>query len=64
MRRNRASLDEVAAELRDMDADIIALQEVDSGTRRSGFVNQPLVLAKARDFHYVFAASIKWDGGD
>jgi len=59
-----APLDEIASELHDMDADIIALQEVDSGTRRAGLANQPLVLAKARDVHYAFAASIKWDGGD
>jgi endonuclease/exonuclease/phosphatase family metal-dependent hydrolase len=65
MRASRsATLDEIASELLDMNADIVALQEVDSGTRRAGFVNQPLVLAKTRDFHHAFAASIQWDGGD
>jgi endonuclease/exonuclease/phosphatase family metal-dependent hydrolase len=59
-----APMDAIAAELRAMEADVIALQEVDVRTRRDGFVDQPATLAKILDFHYVFAASIKWDEGD
>lgn len=58
-----APVDMLAAELRAMQADIIALQEVDIGTRRGGFVDEPGELAKALGFQYVFAASIKWDEG-
>ncbi len=54
----------LAAELRAMQADIVALQEVDVRTRRGGFEEQPAALAAALGFHYVFAASIKWDEGD
>jgi endonuclease/exonuclease/phosphatase family metal-dependent hydrolase len=54
----------IAAELQAMQADIIALQEVDHRLRRSGFSDQPGTLATALGFHYVFAASIKWEGGD
>ncbi len=59
-----ASLDDIAAELQAMQADVMALQEVDLRARRTGFTDQPQALAKALAAHYVFAASIKWDGGD
>jgi endonuclease/exonuclease/phosphatase family metal-dependent hydrolase len=59
-----APLDEIAAEVRAMQADVVALQEVDVKTRRSGFVDQPVTLATALGYNYAFAASIKWDEGD
>jgi endonuclease/exonuclease/phosphatase family metal-dependent hydrolase len=59
-----ASVDAIAAELRAMQADVIALQEVDVRMRRTGFVDEPAALAAVLGFHYVFAASIKWDEGD
>lgn len=58
-----APVDALAAELRAMDADVIALQEVDVRTRRGGFVDEPGDLARALGFHYAFAASIEWDEG-
>src|SRR4051812_29600327 len=36
-----ASVDEIAAELQAMHADVIALQEVDLRVRRTGFVDEP-----------------------
>jgi endonuclease/exonuclease/phosphatase family metal-dependent hydrolase len=59
-----APLEEIAAEISSMQVDVIALQEVDVATRRSGFVDEPAVLAQALGVHYAFAASIKWDEGD
>jgi endonuclease/exonuclease/phosphatase family metal-dependent hydrolase len=59
-----APLDALAAEMRAMDADVIALQEVDVRTRRSGDVDQPGTLAARLGFHHVFAASIRWNEGD
>jgi endonuclease/exonuclease/phosphatase family metal-dependent hydrolase len=59
-----APLDDLAAELQAMQADVMALQEVDYRVRRSGFTDQAQTLATALAAHYVFAASIKWDGGD
>jgi len=47
-----------------MQADVIALQEVDVRVRRTGFVDEPAVLAADLGFQHVFAASIKWDEGD
>src|SRR5688572_23064245 len=58
-----APVDALAAEMRAMQADIVALQEVDIGTRRGGFVDQPGELATTLGFQYVFAASINWDEG-
>ena len=58
-----APVDMLAAEMRAMQADVIALQEVDVRTRRGGFVDEPTDLAAALGFHYVFAASIEWDEG-
>jgi endonuclease/exonuclease/phosphatase family metal-dependent hydrolase len=58
-----APVEMLAAEMRAMQADIFALQEVDVRTRRGDFVDQPGELAAALDFQYVFAASIKWDEG-
>ena len=59
-----APVDAIAAELQAMRADVIALQEVDVRTRRTGFIDEPAALATALGFHYVFAATIKWDEGD
>jgi endonuclease/exonuclease/phosphatase family metal-dependent hydrolase len=59
-----APVDAIAAELHAMQAAVIALQEVDVRTRRTGFVDEPAVLATALGFQYVFAAAIKWDEGD
>ena len=59
-----APLDEIAAELQAMQADIVALQEVDVRVRRTRFVDEPQALAAALGFHYAFTASIKWQGGD
>jgi endonuclease/exonuclease/phosphatase family metal-dependent hydrolase len=50
--------------IRAMKADVVALQEVDVRTRRSGFVDQPTALGSALGVNYVFAASILWDEGN
>ncbi|MET0212525.1 MAG: endonuclease/exonuclease/phosphatase family protein [Vicinamibacterales bacterium] len=58
-----APVDMLAAEIRAMQVDVLALQEVDVRTRRGGFVDEPVELATALGLNYVFAASIKWDEG-
>lgn len=58
-----APVDMLAAEIRAMQVDVLALQEVDVRTRRGGFVDEPAELATALGLNYVFAASIKWDEG-
>jgi len=59
-----APVEMIADEIHAMQADVVALQEVDIGTRRGGLVEQPTELARALGYHYAFAAAIKWDGGD
>jgi endonuclease/exonuclease/phosphatase family metal-dependent hydrolase len=59
-----APLNEIVDELREIDADILALQEVDHRAARTGYVNQPKAMADALSFHYAFAASIRIPGGD
>ena len=53
----------VADVLRATNADIIALQEVDKGTRRSGRVDQPRRLAKLLGMHHVFREHFKFKTG-
>jgi endonuclease/exonuclease/phosphatase family metal-dependent hydrolase len=44
-------------------ADLVLLQEVDRGTRRSGNVNQPALLAERTGFHAAFGSALDYDGG-
>ena len=53
----------VAQLVRSSGADIVLLQEVDNGTRRSGNVNQPAVLARSTGFHVAFGSALDYDGG-
>src|SRR5919106_388802 len=49
--------------VRDARADVVLLQEVDQGTRRSGEVDQPAVLAQRTGFHVAFGSALDYDGG-
>jgi endonuclease/exonuclease/phosphatase family metal-dependent hydrolase len=51
----KAGLDKVINTLRSLDADLVALEEVDRGTARAGRVDQLLQLAGALSFHSAFA---------
>jgi endonuclease/exonuclease/phosphatase family metal-dependent hydrolase len=53
----------VIAALRALDAEVIALQEVDRGTRRAKRVDQPRAIAEALGMHVEFAAHPKRGGG-
>lgn len=52
-------LDRVLGVLRGIDADVLLLQEVDVGCRRSGFVNAAEWLARALGLHWVFAGEFQ-----
>ena len=58
---NLAGVASIVAETR---ADIALLQEVDQGTRRSGNVDQPAVLAALTGFHVAFGSALDYDGGE
>ncbi len=53
----------VAQLVRTTGADVVLLQEVDQGTRRSGGVDQPAVLAERTGYHVAFGSALDYDGG-
>ena len=55
--------DLVVRELRRLRPDLVALQEVDQGTRRSGGVDQAEWLGRQTGMHAVFGAAMDHDGG-
>jgi len=61
-----SSISDVAQVLGGMDADVIALQEVDVGTGRAARANQAeaIALKLGGGYRYVFAAAMSRDGGD
>ena len=59
-----SSIHDIGDVLQSLDADVVALQEVDVGVKRSGRINQAKVLADRLGYQYVFAATIKRGGGD
>jgi endonuclease/exonuclease/phosphatase family metal-dependent hydrolase len=60
----RPSLDRVAALLDTLRADVVLLQEVDRGTRRSGGVDQLAELRRMTGMDGVFGRAIDFDGGE
>lgn len=60
-----SSLEKIAEEIRAVAADVVALQEVDVGTGRTGRVDQPAELARRTGLrHHAFGKAIDHDGGD
>lgn len=60
----RPNLDRVAALLDTLNADVVLLQEVDRGTRRSGGVDQLAELRRLTGMHGRFGRAIDFDGGE
>ncbi len=58
-----SSLEAVGDELARIDADVVALQEVDVGVERSNHVDQAQVLAERLGMQPIFAAAIARGGG-
>jgi endonuclease/exonuclease/phosphatase family metal-dependent hydrolase len=59
-----SALDAIAGTLRGLDADLVALQEVDRGIGRSGRVDQPRLLGDALEMTCWFAPAIRSSGPD
>lgn len=57
------NLADVATLVRETNADLVLLQEVDQGTRRSGNTDQPAVLAQHTGFRVAFGSALDYDGG-
>src|SRR5262245_24379703 len=60
---NKIDLERIAKVLNDQKPDIIALEEVDQGTKRASGVDQPAELAKLTGMHSYFGHNIDYDGG-
>jgi endonuclease/exonuclease/phosphatase family metal-dependent hydrolase len=61
--RRVSNLGRVAEIIRNSNADIVLLQEVDSATRRSGGIDQTAQLRALTGYHGVFGRAIDYDGG-
>jgi len=59
----RVDLGRTAKALKDLDPDLVGLQEVDAGARRSGDVDQAAELGKRLGMHHAFAAFMDFQGG-
>lgn len=59
----KGNLEEVAALVKSVAADLVLLQEVDRGTRRSGNVDQVERLAQLTGYSTAFGRSLDYDGG-
>jgi endonuclease/exonuclease/phosphatase family metal-dependent hydrolase len=57
-------LDAIIAVIRSENPDIVALQEVDVNTGRSGRLNQAAVIAEKLRMNFVFGKAIDYDGGE
>lgn len=56
-------LERLAALIRDQDPDLVAIQEVDSSTERTGRVDQTARLAELTGLHAAFGAFMPYQGG-
>ncbi len=54
----------LADRIRSLDPDVVALQEVDRGTRRAGGVDQAQRVADLLGMHAAFGAAMPFDGGE
>lgn len=57
-------IDAIAKAIKDQNPDLVALQEVDVNTGRSGKFNQAEEIAKKLGMNFFFAKAIDYDGGD
>jgi endonuclease/exonuclease/phosphatase family metal-dependent hydrolase len=60
----RGNLDAVAALVESTSADVVLLQEVDRGTKRSENVDQVQLLMDRTEFSGVFGRTLDYDGGE
>lgn len=60
----KVDLERIARVVSEQKPDLVALQEVDVKTRRTGGVDQPAVLAKLTGLHAAFGRGIDYQGGE
>lgn len=59
----KIDLERIASVIRSVKPDVVAVQEVDRNTGRSGNVDQAAELARLTGMHMVFGRTIDYDGG-
>lgn len=57
-------LDAIVAVIKAQNPDVVALQEVDVNTIRSGGIDQAKIIAQKLGMHYFFGKALDYDGGD
>jgi endonuclease/exonuclease/phosphatase family metal-dependent hydrolase len=57
-------IDAIVKVIKESDADIVAMQEVDKNTLRSGNIDEAKLIAEKTGLHYQFFKAIDHDGGD
>ena len=57
-------IDAIARVINEAKADIVALQEIDKHTKRSGNIDEAKLIAEKTGMHYHFFKAIDYDGGD
>ena len=60
----KVDLGRTADVIKSFDPDVVALQEVDIGRKRSGRIDQPTELAKRLAMDMVFAPNIEYENGE
>ncbi len=60
----KLDLERIARVIKDADADLVALQEVDKGVKRTDGIDEPAVLAELTGMHAVFEKNIDFQGGE
>lgn len=60
----KLDLERIAQVIKDTDADLVALQEVDKGVERTDGIDEPAVLAELTGMHVVFEKNIDYQGGE
>lgn len=60
---NKEDYDRTATVIKNANADIIALQELDSATKRNGGEYALKILAEKTGLHFLFGAAISYQGG-
>ena len=60
----KLDLARIADVIRRSDADLVALQEVDGGTRRAGGMMQAAALGRMLNMHHAYGPAMRFDGGE
>lgn len=60
----KLDLERIARVIKDADADLVALQEVDKGVERTSGIDEPAVLAELTGMYAVFEKNIDYQGGE